>query len=270
MPLITREEKGSKLTIAEMDGNLEYLQTTMSGSITLTGPIDANLSTTEQAGIKTSTSTRAAGLDTITTNRVMTTYNTSTYGTSSIGVEQTSTSGSGMANGNYSLANVAYYYTASATPSITQFSGKAFNSITGTSIQSYTNLSIPAGTSFNLGIYNSPSNAGILGSPTYNSGSIVLAKRLGITTSALYIDTATNGVNVASTEANIFTVQKLAGGNATNVFKINQSGSMVVATTSSAAPTWTGVDGEIIPATVSGMYLLYMWMNGAWRSGSFV
>lgn len=270
MPIITREGKGSKLTIAEMDGNLEYLQTTMSGSITLTGPINANLSATEQAGIKTSTSTRAAGPDTTTTNRVMTTYNTSTYGTSSIGVEQTSTSGSGMSNGAYSLANVVYYYTASITPSITQFSGKTFNPITGPSIQSYTNLSIPAGTSFNLGIYNSPSNAGILGSPTYNSGSIVLAKRAGITTSALYIDTATNGVNVASTEANLFTVQKLVGGNATNVFRVNQSGSMVIATTASSTPTWTGVDGEIIPATVSGQYILYMWMNGAWRSGSFV
>lgn len=270
MALITRTGKGEKLTIAEMDSNLTYLQTTMSGSITLTGPIDANLSTTEQAGIKTTISSRVAGPDTTTTNRVMTTYNTSTYGTSSIGVEQISTSGSGMSNGAYSLANVTYYYTASVIPAITQFSGKTSNPVTGTSIQSYTNLIIPAGTSFNLGIYNSPSNAGILGSPTYNSGSIVLAKRSGITTSALYIDTATNGVNVASTEANLFTVQKLAMGNTTNIFRINQSGSMVVATTSSAAPTWTGVDGEIIPATVSGKYLLYMWMNGAWRSGSFV
>jgi len=47
------------------------------------------------------------------------------------------------------------------------------------------------------------------------------------------------------------------------------SGSIVLPTTQSTAPSWTGTDGEIVPATVSGKYLLYMWMNGAWRSGSF-
>jgi len=55
-----------------------------------------------------------------------------------------------------------------------------------------------------------------------------------------------------------------------DAFKVRQSGSIVLPTTQSAAPSWTGTDGEIVPATVGGGYFLYMWMNGAWRSGSFV
>lgn len=54
-----------------------------------------------------------------------------------------------------------------------------------------------------------------------------------------------------------------------DAFKVTHSSSILIPQTQSAAPTWTGVDGEIIPATVSGKYYLYMWMSGAWRSGSF-
>jgi hypothetical protein len=55
-----------------------------------------------------------------------------------------------------------------------------------------------------------------------------------------------------------------------DAFKVRMSGSIVLPTTQSAAPSWTGTDGEIVPATVGGEYFLYMWMGGAWRSGSFV
>jgi hypothetical protein len=61
-----------------------------------------------------------------------------------------------------------------------------------------------------------------------------------------------------------------ADGSRKDAFKVRISGSIVLPTTQSAAPSWTGTDGEIIPATVEGKYLLYMWMSGAWRSGSFV
>ena len=54
-----------------------------------------------------------------------------------------------------------------------------------------------------------------------------------------------------------------------DAFKVTHSSSIVLPQTQSAAPTWTGVDGEIIPATVGGVHRLYMWMNGAWRSSSF-
>jgi hypothetical protein len=48
------------------------------------------------------------------------------------------------------------------------------------------------------------------------------------------------------------------------------TGSLTLSATQSSAPSYTGKDGEIVPATVGGQYFLYMWMNGAWRSGSFV
>jgi trimeric autotransporter adhesin len=54
-----------------------------------------------------------------------------------------------------------------------------------------------------------------------------------------------------------------------DAFKVRMSGSIVLPTTQSIAPVWTGTDGEIIPATVGGQYRLYMWMAGAWRSSSF-
>jgi hypothetical protein len=54
-----------------------------------------------------------------------------------------------------------------------------------------------------------------------------------------------------------------------DAFKVNPSGSIVLPTTQSVAPSWTGTNGEIIPATVGGVHLLYMWMAGAWRSSSF-
>jgi trimeric autotransporter adhesin len=55
-----------------------------------------------------------------------------------------------------------------------------------------------------------------------------------------------------------------------DAFKVSANSSIIIPQTQSSAPAWTGTDGEIIPATVGGQYLLYMWMNGAWRSGSFV
>jgi hypothetical protein len=54
-----------------------------------------------------------------------------------------------------------------------------------------------------------------------------------------------------------------------DLFIVKTSGSIVLPTTQSNTPSWTGTDGEIIPATVGGQHFLYMWMAGAWRSGSF-
>jgi hypothetical protein len=58
-------------------------------------------------------------------------------------------------------------------------------------------------------------------------------------------------------------------GSRSDAFKVRMSGSIVLSTTQSIAPSWTGVDGEIVSATVGGSYYLYMWMNGDWRSSSF-
>jgi len=45
--------------------------------------------------------------------------------------------------------------------------------------------------------------------------------------------------------------------------------SLILSNTQSIAPSYTGVNGEIIPAKIGSQYLLYMWMDGAWRSSSF-
>jgi hypothetical protein len=53
-----------------------------------------------------------------------------------------------------------------------------------------------------------------------------------------------------------------------DAFKVRMSGSIVLPTTQSAAPSWTGTDGEMVFATVTGNHYFYVWMGGAWRSGS--
>jgi hypothetical protein len=64
-------------------------------------------------------------------------------------------------------------------------------------------------------------------------------------------------------------------GNGTKVarkdaFKVRIYGSIVLPTTQSIAPAWTGTDGEMIFATVAGNHRFYVWMSGDWRSGSLV
>ena len=53
-----------------------------------------------------------------------------------------------------------------------------------------------------------------------------------------------------------------------DAFKVRLSGSIVLPTTQSTPPSWTGTDGEMIFATVTGNHRFYVWMAGAWRSGS--
>jgi hypothetical protein len=59
-----------------------------------------------------------------------------------------------------------------------------------------------------------------------------------------------------------------ADGARSDAFKVRMSGSIVLPTTQSAAPSWTGTDGEMVFATVTGNHFFYVWMAGAWRSGS--
>ena len=46
------------------------------------------------------------------------------------------------------------------------------------------------------------------------------------------------------------------------------SGSLVLTPTASGAPTSPGTDGQIIFGQASGNYKIYVWLGGAWRSGS--
>ena len=56
---------------------------------------------------------------------------------------------------------------------------------------------------------------------------------------------------------------------AADAFKVRSSGSIQIPTTQSSVPSWSGSDGELIPATVGGHHYLYMWMGGSWVSSSF-
>jgi hypothetical protein len=49
-----------------------------------------------------------------------------------------------------------------------------------------------------------------------------------------------------------------------DAFKVTHSSSIVVAT-QSAAPAWTGVEGEMVPAVVGGTSYLYVYINGGWK-----
>jgi hypothetical protein len=53
-----------------------------------------------------------------------------------------------------------------------------------------------------------------------------------------------------------------------DAFKVRMSGSIILPTTQSTIPSWTGTDGEMIFATITGNHYFYVWMAGAWRSGS--
>jgi hypothetical protein len=52
-----------------------------------------------------------------------------------------------------------------------------------------------------------------------------------------------------------------------DAFKVTHSSSIIVAT-QSVAPSWTGVEGEMVPANNGGVYYIYTYIGGAWRSAS--
>ena len=49
-----------------------------------------------------------------------------------------------------------------------------------------------------------------------------------------------------------------------DAFKVTSNNSIVVAT-QSAVPAWTGTEGEMVPATVGGVFYLYVFLGGNWR-----
>jgi len=56
-----------------------------------------------------------------------------------------------------------------------------------------------------------------------------------------------------------------------DAFKVRQSGSIILPTTVSSTPGWTGTPGEMIFGDDGGgTYTIYVWLDGAWRSGSLV
>jgi len=301
MPLITRQGKGSKLTIQEMDGNLEYLQTNLSGSNTIIGNTDIKTTADSDAILEISstssvtTNTGPGGSFTITTQTeqiksdFVATIDTFEFTSSfkHINLVSVASSSFGEFTGNtlgidYTLASSSYDPTPGpfgSFPTINKFIGSQAGGPDG-GVYSDTTTIIPIGqdNTFSINISTNSSDSPTI-SDEIPSGSIVLKKTNNDSQSPkdtiLYIDGNQPGVNIYSTEeqalniygapVNPFAIDPTYP----TLFQVNQSGSISIPQTASAEPTWTGSDGEIVPATVGGSYYLYMWMNGAWRSGSF-
>ena len=298
MPLITRQGKGSKLTIQEMDGNLEYLQTNLSGSNTIIGNTDIKTTADSDAILKifsTSSVTTEEGKKgsiTITTQTeriksdLSATIDTSEF-TSSFGhtnlISVQSGSGGEL---TFTKLGIGYSFATSSysggklgiSPIINKFIGSQVVGPGGVEYSDTTAIR-PIGQdntfSINISTHNSKFNPIVYPA---NSGSIVLKKANDEFNSQkdtiLFIDGNQPGVNIYSTEEQALNIYGAADSmifppTYPTLFQVNQSGSISIPQTASAEPTWTGSDGEIVPATVSGSYYLYMWMNGAWRSGSF-
>jgi hypothetical protein len=51
-----------------------------------------------------------------------------------------------------------------------------------------------------------------------------------------------------------------------DAFKVTPSGSIVIPTTVSSTPGWTGVQGEMVFGDNGAVYKLFVWLNGGWRS----
>lgn len=299
MALVTRTGKGSKLTIQEMDGNLEYLQTNLSGSNTITGNTtikttpdsDAilDISTTSSVVTQsnprtgdTTITTQTEGVSSINNAIIDTSEFTSSFTHANTVSIQSSSFGEFTSNAlgvSYLFASSSYDPTlgpTGASPQITKFIGyNGLSYLDATSIYPIDQdnvFSITATTS------DSPININPTG---VDSGSIVLRKNnisglTSTTQTTLYIAGNQPGVNILSTDDQVLNVYGVAVApgpfpvtSYPTLFQVNQSGSISIPQTASAEPAWTGSDGEIVPATVSGSYYLYMWMNGAWRSGSF-
>lgn len=106
------------------------------------------------------------------------------------------------------------------------------------------------------------------GANTYAKGNATHAEGLG-TISAGNYQHAGGRYNVEdSSNQTLFIIGNGTGAGArSDAFKIRMSGSIIIQT-GSAAPTWTGQEGEIKPCKVGGSYFIYCYIGGAWRSSS--
>jgi hypothetical protein len=59
-----------------------------------------------------------------------------------------------------------------------------------------------------------------------------------------------------------------AAGSVTISGSLLMSGSLIVSPTSSGTPAYTGKDGEVVFGQTGADYKIYVWLGGAWRSGS--
>jgi hypothetical protein len=73
--------------------------------------------------------------------------------------------------------------------------------------------------------------------------------------------------NTNNDTTSYFIVGGGTSGNRKDAFKVTDRPSIVVAT-QSAAPGWTGTEGEIVPVKSGGNCYIYVYIDGAWKSAS--
>jgi len=230
MALILRSVKGSKLTTPEMDGNLTYLASTLSGSIIqVTGSsIDAS-NTIITASLFVGDGSGLTGV----TSEWDGTYqgNADITGSLMNGDSNVTVGDFSHAEGFNTVTSGAYSH------------AEGYNSIT------YGNSSHAEGFStITIGNYSHAE-----GNNTIASGSFqhVTGKYNihGDTTSLFIVG---GGLNTSSRK---------------DAFKVTHSSSIVVAT-QSTVPAWAGIEGEMVPGVNGGNYYIYTYIGGQWRSSS--
>lgn len=82
-----------------------------------------------------------------------------------------------------------------------------------------------------------------------------------------FAQTVVGDWNVGADTSSPFTVGGGISGSRKDAFIVTDSSSIIVAT-QSAAPTWTGREGEMVPAQSGSIYFIYTYIGGAWRSAS--
>jgi len=60
----------------------------------------------------------------------------------------------------------------------------------------------------------------------------------------------------------------VSAGARSDAFKVTPSGSIILPTTVSSTPGWTGVQGEMVFGDNGAVYKMHVWLNGAWRTSS--
>jgi hypothetical protein len=106
------------------------------------------------------------------------------------------------------------------------------------------------------------------GTSTVSTGTGSHAEGIGTIAAGDY-QHASGKYNVSSTSTDdLFIIGNGTQSARRDAFKVRMSGSIILPTTQSAAPSWTGTNGEMVFATVTGNHYFYVWMGGAWRSGS--
>ena len=202
----------------------------LSGSFTVTG------------SISNGTNNKASGLSSHAQGQT-----TTASGNYSLSVgSQTKALGQGsFAGGNQTIANGSYAFSIGTT---TYAETLAFSAGTFTSASGQYSMAI-GDTTKTLGLSSFAAGRGTIAS---GSQQFVIGE-----------------YNTQNDNTSIFIVGNGNLSTRKDAFKVRMSGSIVIPTTQSVAPTWTGTDGEIVPANVGGSYRLYMWMAGAWRSSSF-